>query len=142
SDDVVGRVKAYEAIVKGKCIPTPGIPESFKVLIKELQALGLDIKVWGDQQEQIIIREFEDDDVAMYPGRLMQDDTMPSTDELDDLDFDDITIAGDMTLADEVQAKDDDQEDDDDHDQGIHADDHAENEDDDLDFDFDDDDIE
>ncbi|MGI6690271.1 MAG: DNA-directed RNA polymerase subunit beta [Christensenellales bacterium] len=141
SDDVVGRVKAYEAIVKGKCIPTPGIPESFKVLIKELQALGLNIQVWGDQQEQIIIREFEDEDLMMRPGDLLQDGPLPSVEELDDLDFDDITIAGDMVLADEVADKKEDENGEEDN-QGIHANDHAENEDDDLDFDFDDDDIE
>ena len=48
SDDVTGRVKAYEAIVKGQNIPTPGVPEAFKVLVKELQSLGLDIKVLGE----------------------------------------------------------------------------------------------
>ena len=53
SDDVVGRVKTYEAIVKGQNIPTPGIPESFKVLIKELQSLGLDVKVLSKDNEEI-----------------------------------------------------------------------------------------
>ncbi len=63
SDDVVGRVKAYEAIVKGNNIPEPGVPESFKVLIKELQSIGLDIKVLsGDAKEIVIHDEDEDDD--------------------------------------------------------------------------------
>ena len=53
SDDVVGRVKTYEAIVKGQNVPKPGIPESFKVLIKELQSLGLDIKVLDKDNEEI-----------------------------------------------------------------------------------------
>ena len=53
SDDVVGRVKTYEAIVKGENIPEPGVPESFKVLIKELQALCLDVKVLNDENEEV-----------------------------------------------------------------------------------------
>ena len=61
SDDVVGRVKAYEAIVKGENIPEPGIPESFKVLIKELQSLALDVKVIKDEQGEIEIKEDLDD---------------------------------------------------------------------------------
>lgn len=62
SDDVVGRVKTYEAIVKGENIPEPGVPESFKVLVKELQSLGLDVKILGDGSDEIEIREGEDDD--------------------------------------------------------------------------------
>ena len=64
SDDVVGRVKTYEAITKGENIPEPGVPESFKVLIKELQALALDIRVLTDGQEEIELREMVDDDDA------------------------------------------------------------------------------
>ncbi|QAT43518.1 DNA-directed RNA polymerase subunit beta [Aminipila luticellarii] len=60
SDDVVGRVKTYEAIVKGENIPEPGIPESFKVLIKEMQSLGLDVKVLTDEDEEIEIKESTD----------------------------------------------------------------------------------
>ena len=63
SDDVVGRVKTYEAIVKGQNIPRPGIPESFKVLIKELQSLGLDIKVLDKDEKEIDLKQtFDDDD--------------------------------------------------------------------------------
>ena len=63
SDDVVGRVKTYESIVKGNNIPKPGIPESFKVLIKELQSLALDIKVLDKDNNEIDIKQsFEDDD--------------------------------------------------------------------------------
>lgn len=62
SDDVVGRVKTYEAIVKGENIPEPGIPESFKVLIKELQSLALDVKVLGEEDDEIEIKESIDDD--------------------------------------------------------------------------------
>lgn len=61
SDDVVGRVKAYEAIVKGENIPEPGVPESFKVLIKELQSIGLDIKVLSEDAQEIMINDIEDD---------------------------------------------------------------------------------
>jgi len=65
SDDIVGRVKTYEAIVKGENIPKPGIPESFKVLIKEMQALGLDIKVLSENDEEIQLKESSeyDDDI-------------------------------------------------------------------------------
>ncbi len=61
SDDVVGRVKTYEAIVKGENIPEPGVPESFKVLIKEMQSLGLDVKILSEDAEEIEIREAEED---------------------------------------------------------------------------------
>jgi DNA-directed RNA polymerase subunit beta len=61
SDDVVGRVKTYEAIVKGENVPEPGVPESFKVLIKELQSLCLDVRVLSNTNEEIEIRESEDD---------------------------------------------------------------------------------
>nr|WP_174269700.1 DNA-directed RNA polymerase subunit beta [Desulforamulus hydrothermalis] len=61
SDDVVGRVKTYEAIVKGENVPEPGVPESFKVLIKELQSLGLDVKVLSENDEEIEIKEIEED---------------------------------------------------------------------------------
>ncbi|MDB0438638.1 DNA-directed RNA polymerase subunit beta [Clostridioides difficile] len=62
SDDVVGRVRTYEAIVKGENIPEPGIPESFKVLIKELQSLCLDVKVLTDEDQEIEVRESVDED--------------------------------------------------------------------------------
>jgi len=61
SDDVVGRVKTYEAIVKGENIPEPGVPESFKVLIKELQSIGLDIKVLSEDAQEIMIHDTDDD---------------------------------------------------------------------------------
>ena len=62
SDDVVGRVKTYEAIVKGENIPEPGVPESFKVLIKELQALCLDVRVLNENHQEVQLKEFSDDD--------------------------------------------------------------------------------
>jgi DNA-directed RNA polymerase subunit beta len=62
SDDVVGRVKTYEAIVKGEPIPKPGVPESFRVLVKELQALGLDMQVLDINDKEIELRDMDDDD--------------------------------------------------------------------------------
>ena len=62
SDDVVGRVKTYEAIVKGEQIPQPGVPESFRVLVKELQALGLDMKVLDSKKQEIELRDMDEED--------------------------------------------------------------------------------
>ena len=62
SDDVVGRVKTYEAIVKGESVPEPGVPESFKVLIKELQSLGLDVKMLTINDEEVELRDLDDED--------------------------------------------------------------------------------
>jgi DNA-directed RNA polymerase subunit beta len=62
SDDVVGRVKTYEAIVKGENVPEPGVPESFKVLIKELQSLGMDVKILSGDEQEIEMKEIDDDD--------------------------------------------------------------------------------
>ncbi len=71
SDDIVGRVKTYEAIVKGQNVPKSGIPESFKVLVKELQALGLDFKVLSKDMEEIDLKEtFEDDDDDIYDDKF------------------------------------------------------------------------
>ncbi|WP_195576682.1 DNA-directed RNA polymerase subunit beta [Paenibacillus sp. 1001270B_150601_E10] len=75
SDDVVGRVKTYESIVKGENVPEPGVPESFKVLIKELQSLGMDVKILTENEEEIEMREFdEDDDVPQDKLNLGLDD--------------------------------------------------------------------
>ena len=68
SDDVVGRVKTYETIVKGKNVPTPGVPESFKVLIKELQALALDVKVLDEFGEEVDLKEDYDDEPGVVPA--------------------------------------------------------------------------
>lgn len=62
SDDVVGRVKTYEAIVKGENVPEPGVPESFKVLIKELQSLGMDVKILSGDEKEIEMKDSEDDE--------------------------------------------------------------------------------
>ena len=103
SDDVVGRVKTYEAIVKGENIPEPGIPESFKVLIKEMQSLSLDIKVLSEDREELEIREIDDepgfvshvpaprrrtdDEVGEYGGSRFGDDSK-ETGETDDFSID------------------------------------------------------
>lgn len=76
SDDVVGRVKTYEAIVKGENIPEPGVPESFKVLIKELQSLALDVRVLSEDDKEIEIREIDEDvtETAKELGIDLQED--------------------------------------------------------------------
>ncbi|MDR0879661.1 MAG: DNA-directed RNA polymerase subunit beta [Clostridioides sp.] len=80
SDDVTGRVRTYEAIVKGENIPEPGIPESFKVLIKELQSLCLDVKVLTDEDEEIEVKEsIDDDDIDLDAFEL---DVIDSVDEM------------------------------------------------------------
>ena len=84
SDDVVGRVKTYESIVKGQNIPEPGIPESFKVLIKELQSLGLDVKVLDKDEQEIDLKQNfdDDDDIGLNDGGtiLEEDEVMTSMD--------------------------------------------------------------
>jgi len=105
-DDVVGRVKAYEAVVKGNSIPTPGIPESFKVLIKELQALSLDIKVWGSDQEQIVIKEFEDEEPPTFRRPETKAIAGDIAEDLDDLELDALSLSmDDLALADELNGE-------------------------------------
>ena len=70
SDDVTGRVKTYEAIVKGSNIPKPGVPESFKVLVKELQALCLDIRVLDEMGNEIELKDEDDDEEIIYAGEI------------------------------------------------------------------------
>ena len=85
SDDIVGRVKTYESIVKGNNISEPGIPEAFKVLLKELQSLALDVKVLTENNEELIIREFDDEEDIRDSRR---DDRRDLEQDLD-LGFDD-----------------------------------------------------
>jgi DNA-directed RNA polymerase subunit beta len=73
SDDVVGRVKTYEAIVKGENVPEPGVPESFRVLMKELQSLGMDVKMLSIDDKEIEMRDIEDDDDHQSANRLNLD---------------------------------------------------------------------
>ena len=86
SDDVVGRVKTYEAIVKGENIPEPGVPESFKVLIKELQALCLDVKVLNENKEEVQLKEFSDDDTEELGVNMegSEDSVVPSQEQSDE----------------------------------------------------------
>jgi len=112
SDDVVGRVKTYEAIVKGENIPEPGVPESFKVLIKELQALCLDVRVLNEDNQEVQLKELTDDDSEQldvnmegtedFVAPTEQNGDMPSDDsytepeekeeDIDDEDFDGFQI--------------------------------------------------
>ncbi len=88
SDDVTGRVKTYEAIVKGANIPKPGVPESFKVLVKELQALCLDIRVLDEQGNEIELREDDDDEDVVYTsGGDNEDVVVGDTNEVLDAGF-------------------------------------------------------
>ncbi|WP_339174413.1 DNA-directed RNA polymerase subunit beta [Solibacillus sp. FSL R5-0691] len=73
SDDVVGRVKTYEAIVKGESVPEPGVPESFKVLIKELQSLGMDVKMLTINDEEVELRDLDDEDEVAAPVERSND---------------------------------------------------------------------
>ncbi len=132
SDDVVGRVKTYEAIVKGENVPEPGVPESFKVLVKELQSLGLDVRLYsGDNQElelkenidegieydpekdKKILSEEEivaDEDLDGYGEESVEDDVLlDETDSYDDSDdelFQDLDDEGDELLFDNDLAND------------------------------------
>ena len=72
SDDVVGRVKTYESIVKGENIPEPGVPESFKVLVKELQSIGLDIRVLDEDGEDISLQEEDDEMMEVSPETMAE----------------------------------------------------------------------
>ena len=82
SDDIVGRVKTYEAIVKGENIPTPGIPESFKVLIKEMQALALDVKVLSEDNREIEMKDASEyDDEITNVEEIMNAETRRGSDE-------------------------------------------------------------
>ncbi len=103
SDDVVGRVKTYEAIVKGENIPEPGIPESFKVLVKELQSLGLDVRLYSDDNEELELQEHVEEGIELTEeqGRQMMEQEMleeqnltevPEEDLDSDLDDEDVDI--------------------------------------------------
>ena len=87
SDDVTGRVKTYEAIVKGANIPKPGVPESFKVLVKELQALCLDIRVLDENGNEIELKDDDDDDEIVYSADNDNETVVGSTDEVLDAGF-------------------------------------------------------
>ena len=125
SDDTVGRVETYEAIVKGQNVPKPGIPESFKVLIKELQSLGLDVKVLDGEQNEIDLRSNFDDDVTAQVVSYESDDDITDTanyegmsKDMEDAGMgydDDKTIANGDPDAEDVQFEDIDDTDEDDY---------------------------
>ena len=106
SDDVVGRVKTYEAIVKGENIPKPGIPEGFKVLVKELQALGLDIQLFNDKGNQIELKE--DIDEAVDFNSITDADSKVHEEQ----------VVDEKELSDGYSETDEDSEDDEDYDDG------------------------
>ena len=98
SDDVTGRVKTYEAIVKGHNVPTPGVPESFKVLVKELQSLCLDVKILDEDGNEADLRDDDDDD-SIYGagGKALPEDEITMDDDLPgskDVDADEAADAG------------------------------------------------
>ena len=109
SDDVTGRVKTYEAIVKGHNVPKPGVPESFKVLVKELQSLCLDIRVLDDQGNEIELHDDEDDDVVYTAGGetyvAENDDTLEDSGyrvrSAEDGDPDISSLLGDLSAGDD-----------------------------------------
>ena len=84
SDDVVGRVKTYEAIVKGENIPKPGVPESFKVLVKELQSLGLDIRLFSDNDKEIELKEDIDEGIDFNLERKKKEEQVLLEKELEE----------------------------------------------------------
>ena len=87
SDDVVGRVKTYEAIVKGENIPEPGVPESFKVLVKELQSLGLDVRLYSEDNKELELKENIEDGIEYDPEKdkaILAEDEVVAEDDLTD----------------------------------------------------------
>ncbi|MBE6654282.1 MAG: DNA-directed RNA polymerase subunit beta [Ruminococcaceae bacterium] len=110
SDDVTGRVKAYEAIVKGKNIPTPGVPEAFRVLVKELQSLALDVRVLDEEGNEIELSQLCEEEEEMNENRITADDVGKTVET--DGDSRDITILDD--LRDQASLDDDDSDEDED----------------------------
>ena len=111
SDDIVGRVKTYEAIVKGENIPKSGIPESFKVLVKELQSLALDIKILNHNMEEIDLdASFEDEDEGVVSEELVQtmEDKDGITDTFDEDDLNDASMVLDDSDEDDFGVDDSD----------------------------------
>ena len=102
SDDTVGRVKTYEAIIKGQNIPTPGVPESFKVLVKELQALCLDIRVLDANKNEIEIPELDPEDMMGSDPPTREEEQEPAADVpvIDDDDAADDVIDTDFSHED------------------------------------------
>ena len=86
SDDVVGRVKTYEAIVKGENVPEPGVPESFKVLVKELQSLGLDVRLYSEDNQELELKENIDEGIEYDPEKdkkILTEEEVVADEDLD-----------------------------------------------------------
>ena len=107
SDDVTGRVKAYEAIVKGQNIPTPGVPEAFKVLVKELQSLGLDIKVLGEDGNEVELSTLNDDDIEA-PNIVSDENDVTEDDVGESVETDDLYKSYQDENLDDAEEPDDD----------------------------------
>ncbi|MDD4767742.1 MAG: DNA-directed RNA polymerase subunit beta [Desulfotomaculaceae bacterium] len=107
SDDVVGRVKTYEAIVKGENVPEPGVPESFKVLIKELQSLGLDVKALSEDDQEVEIKEAEEDitETAKELGIDILEEEAPVPEEVEDSEGDGEAVEEDAFAEDLLEDK-------------------------------------
>ena len=118
SDDVVGRVKTYESIVKGENVPEPGIPESFKVLMKELQSLSLDVKVFSEENKEIEIKESVEDDLEELDVNIegREDETFEAVEqdyeETGEFIDDDFTVDVDIDNLDNADELDEDSVDD------------------------------
>ena len=109
SDDVVGRVKTYEAIVKGENIPEPGVPESFKVLVKELQSLGLDVRLYSEDNQELELKENIEDGIDFDPEKnkdILLEEEVVAEDDLSDGYTEDIS---DDKLLDEEEIEDSDE---------------------------------
>ena len=109
SDDVVGRVKTYEAIVKGENVPEPGVPESFKVLVKELQSLGLDVRLYSEDNQELELKENIDEGIEYDPNqdkKILAEDEVIADGDLDD-GYNEEDTDNDILLEDEVDALDD-----------------------------------
>ena len=107
SDDVVGRVNTYEAIVKGENIPEPGVPESFKVLVKELQSLGLDVRLYSENNEELELKEDVDEGIEYDPskdGKILSEDEVVDEGDLDgysEATDDDVVLDGEEDAIDD-----------------------------------------
>jgi len=105
SDDVVGRVKAYESIVKGENVPEPGVPESFKVLVKELQSLGLDVRLYSENDEELEIKENIEEGIDFNieeASKLLPEETV-----LDEAELSEEFVTEEILLEDEEDFEED-----------------------------------
>ena len=109
SDDIVGRVKTYEAIVKGENVPEPGVPESFKVLVKELQSLGLDVRLYSEDNEELELKENIEEGIEYDPEKekkMLSEEQVIVDGDLKD-GYSNEELQGDMLLNEETSAVED-----------------------------------